>query len=528
MRKFWTNRAFLFLLVIVMIVPLFACTKPTATPEKPEETADLPEEKPDDSAKEDEEPEPKDELEFVTLDWYLGLSPMPDNQMVNDAVNEYLKEKVNANVNIHYWQSSDWETKMTTMISAGQDVGIIGFGSQSKLDYVVHSNRGSFYPLNDLLDEYGADTKALFPDEIWDCMRIDGNIYGIPSLKDNCYIISVIYNADMAEALEIDMESLEYKNWRNIEPFLEEVLAKRTEKFPEYDEYPLCGGAFLEMPYNFAIETFLNDSFMVACNIDPFNDIAGYDDNTVFNLYGTDEYREFCKSRQRMVEKNIFAYDYTDKSEWNYTGGMFAWGRIVGLLGPNASGKTTFIKLCNELLTPTRGEILIGGHKPGITTKGMVSYLPERTYLNDWMRVSDIIEFFKDFYDNFNPEKAHDMLGKLGINPKDRLKTMSKGTKEKVQLILVMSREADLYLLDEPIGGVDPAARDYILDTILSNYREDATVIISTHLISDIEKILDDVIFIKEGQVVLQKTVDEIREESGKSVDALFREVFRC
>ncbi|HHZ14113.1 MAG: ABC transporter ATP-binding protein [Caldicoprobacterales bacterium] len=203
-------------------------------------------------------------------------------------------------------------------------------------------------------------------------------------------------------------------------------------------------------------------------------------------------------------------------------------GRIVGLLGPNASGKTTFIKLCNDLLTPTRGEILIGGHKPGITTKGMVSYLPERTYLNDWMRVSDIIEFFKDFYKNFNPEKAYDMLGKLGINPKDRLKTMSKGTKEKVQLILVMSREADLYLLDEPIGGVDPAARDYILETILSNYREDATVIISTHLISDIEKILDDVIFIKEGQVVLQKTVDEIREESGKSVDALFREVFRC
>lgn len=203
-------------------------------------------------------------------------------------------------------------------------------------------------------------------------------------------------------------------------------------------------------------------------------------------------------------------------------------GRIVGLLGPNASGKTTFIKLCNDLLTPTRGEILIGGHKPGITTKGMVSYLPERTYLNDWMRVSDIIEFFKDFYKNFNPEKVYDMLGKLGINPKDRLKTMSKGTKEKVQLILVMSREADLYLLDEPIGGVDPAARDYILETILSNYREDATVIISTHLISDIEKILDDVIFIKEGQVVLQKTVDEIREESGKSVDALFREVFRC
>ncbi len=203
-------------------------------------------------------------------------------------------------------------------------------------------------------------------------------------------------------------------------------------------------------------------------------------------------------------------------------------GRIVGLLGPNASGKTTFIKLCNDLLTPTKGEILIGGKRPGIETKKLVSYLPERTYLNDWMRVSDIIAFFKDFYDDFKPEKAYDMLNKLDINPKDRLKTMSKGTKEKVQLILVMSREAELYLLDEPIGGVDPAARDYILDTILSNYNEEATVIISTHLISDIEKILDDIIFIKEGQVVLEKTVDEIREETGKSVDALFREVFKC
>ena len=203
-------------------------------------------------------------------------------------------------------------------------------------------------------------------------------------------------------------------------------------------------------------------------------------------------------------------------------------GRIIGLLGPNGSGKTTLIKLCNDLLTPTKGEILISGNKPGIETKKVVSYLPERTYLNDWMRVSDIIEFFKDFYEDFRPEKAYDMLSKLHINPKDRLKTMSKGTKEKVQLILVMSREAELYLLDEPIGGVDPAARDYILDTILSNYNENATVILSTHLISDIEKILDDIIFIKDGQVVLEKTVDEIREETGKSVDALFREVFKC
>lgn len=203
-------------------------------------------------------------------------------------------------------------------------------------------------------------------------------------------------------------------------------------------------------------------------------------------------------------------------------------GRIVGLLGPNGSGKSTFIKICNELLTPTSGEIKIGGFKPGVETKKIVSYLPEKTYLNDWMKVSEIISFFKDFYTDFSSEKAYDMLKRLSINPGSRLKTLSKGTKEKVQLILVMSREAQLYLLDEPIGGVDPAARDYILDTILKNYNEEATVILSTHLISDIEKILDDIIFLKDGQVVLTKTVDDIRDESGKSVDALFREVFRC
>lgn len=203
-------------------------------------------------------------------------------------------------------------------------------------------------------------------------------------------------------------------------------------------------------------------------------------------------------------------------------------GRIVGLLGPNGSGKSTLIKLANGLLTPSSGEILINGLKPGIETKKIVSYLPERTYLNDWMKVSDIINFFKDFYDNFNPEKAHEMLQKLNINPNDKLKTMSKGTKEKVQLILVMSREADLYLLDEPIAGVDPAARDYILNTIITNYNENATIIISTHLISDIERVLDDVVFISYGRIFLTKSVDEIREDEGKSVDALFREVFKC
>jgi len=203
-------------------------------------------------------------------------------------------------------------------------------------------------------------------------------------------------------------------------------------------------------------------------------------------------------------------------------------GRIVGLLGPNGSGKSTLIKLANGLLTPSSGEIFINGLKPGIETKKIVSYLPERTYLNDWMKVSDIINFFNDFYDNFNPKRAYEMLQKLNINPDDKLKTMSKGTKEKVQLILVMSRDADLYLLDEPIAGVDPAARDYILNTIITNYNENATIIISTHLISDIERILDDVVFISYGKIFLTKSVDEIRETEGKSVDTLFREVFKC
>lgn len=203
-------------------------------------------------------------------------------------------------------------------------------------------------------------------------------------------------------------------------------------------------------------------------------------------------------------------------------------GRIVGLLGPNGSGKTTLIKIANGLLTPTSGEILIDGKKPGVETKKIVSYLPDTTYLNEWMRTCDMINFFKDFYEDFNSEKAYDMLSRLKIDPKDKLKTMSKGTKEKVQLILVMSRDADLYLLDEPIAGVDPAARDYILNTIISNYNKNSTVIISTHLISDVESILDDVIFISYGEVTLSKSAKEVREESGKSIDELFREEFKC
>lgn len=203
-------------------------------------------------------------------------------------------------------------------------------------------------------------------------------------------------------------------------------------------------------------------------------------------------------------------------------------GKIIGLLGPNGSGKSTFIKLCNGILQPTKGEILIGGHEVGVETKKIVSYLPERTYLDDNMSPVQMINFFSDFYEDFDADKAFDMLSSLKVNPKDKMKTMSKGTKEKVQLILVMSRQAKLYMLDEPIGGVDPAARDYILRTIISNYNPEASVIISTHLITDIEQVLDEVIFIQNGDLKLHKTVDEIRSIEGKSVDALFREVFRC
>ncbi|NLL01034.1 MAG: ABC transporter ATP-binding protein [Clostridiales bacterium] len=203
-------------------------------------------------------------------------------------------------------------------------------------------------------------------------------------------------------------------------------------------------------------------------------------------------------------------------------------GRIIGLLGPNGSGKTTLIKIINGLLVPDQGDIHIAGMEPGIESKKIISFLPERTYLPDWMKVSDAISFFKDFYEDFEEARAYDMLQRLNLDPNKRLKTLSKGTKEKVQLILVMSRRADLYCLDEPIGGVDPAARDYILNTIITNYDEKATVIISTHLIADIESVLDEVIFIKDGRLVLHAPVDDIREKEGKSIDSLFREVFKC
>jgi ABC-2 type transport system ATP-binding protein len=203
-------------------------------------------------------------------------------------------------------------------------------------------------------------------------------------------------------------------------------------------------------------------------------------------------------------------------------------GRIVGLLGPNGSGKTTLIKLLCGLIQPSAGEIEVDGMTIGPRTKAAISYLPDRMYFANWMRAVDLFDLFRDFYGDFQYEKAMAMCHSLGVEPKDRLKTMSKGTKEKVQLALVMARKAQLYLLDEPIAGVDPAARDFILRTILTNYNEEGTVLISTHLISDIEKVLDEVLFLKMGKLMLHETVDNIREQERKSVDALFREIFRA
>lgn len=203
-------------------------------------------------------------------------------------------------------------------------------------------------------------------------------------------------------------------------------------------------------------------------------------------------------------------------------------GKIVGLLGPNGSGKTTIIKLINDLLVPTSGKVLVNGMAPGIETKKIISYLPERTYLSFNMKVSELITFFKDFYDDFDEQRALKLLKQLKINVNDKLKTMSKGMKEKVQLVLVMSRKASLYILDEPIGGVDPATRDYILKTIMDNFNDESTIIISTHLISDVEKILDDVIFIDNGKIKLTASADDLRKEKNASIDEIFREEFKC
>ena len=229
-----------------------------------------------------------------------------------------------------------------------------------------------------------------------------------------------------------------------------------------------------------------------------------------------------------LVECKNLCKSYDDKKVLDNINLVIPRGKIIGLLGKNGTGKTTLIKLINDLLTPTSGEVLINNEKPGVNSKKIIAYLPERTYLDKSMKISDVIKFFEEFYDNFNKEKALKLLKDLSLELNQKISHMSKGMQEKLQLILVMSRDADLYILDEPLGGVDPATRDYILDTILSNFNEGASVIISTHLISDIERILDEVIFIDDGKIFLTSSADELRNKENASIDEIFRRCFKC
>ncbi|MBO8462712.1 MAG: ABC transporter ATP-binding protein [Firmicutes bacterium] len=230
----------------------------------------------------------------------------------------------------------------------------------------------------------------------------------------------------------------------------------------------------------------------------------------------------------KLLECKALTKYYSGKCALNEIDLTIESGKIVGLLGPNGSGKSTLIKLIAGLLTPSKGELTVLGNPVGVGTKKIISYLPDKDYISDWMKIEEIVRMFEEFYEDFDSKRAFEMLNKLNLDKSAKLKQLSKGNKEKVQLILVMSRRAKLYLLDEPIGGVDPAARDYILNTIISNYEPEATVVIATHLIADIEQVLDEVIFIHQGKIALQSTVDEIREKEGKSVDSLFREVYKC
>lgn len=231
---------------------------------------------------------------------------------------------------------------------------------------------------------------------------------------------------------------------------------------------------------------------------------------------------------ETVLQTSSLVKDYGGKIALSGVSLALGGGKIIGLLGSNGSGKTTLLKMVAGILTPTAGSISVCGMPVGVETKKLVSFLPERTYLNDWMRISQMLEYFADFYKDFDMERAKKMLQSLGVDENAKLRTLSKGTREKVQLVLVMSRRAKLYLLDEPIAGVDPVAREFILDTILSNRAPDSTILVSTHLISDVEKVLDEVIFIRDGKILLQSDVQTIREEQGKTIDEYFREVYKC
>ena len=296
------------------------------------------------------------DLPFVTLDWYTNEREQDDSQIVNEAINEYLKEKINANVNIHFW-GGEYRDKITTMVSAGMDTGIMTFGS-SVLTYNVQAQRGAFYPLDELLDTVAPGTKALFSDDIWDCMRINGTIYGIPSLKDNGYFISVIYNADMAEDLGINMDDYSFDSFRDLEEVGYKVkeLRDASEKYAEFKDYPVFDNVYLLSPYYFAFENLFTNQYFAVCNIDGINDIAGVDCDTVVDFYETPEFREFCLTKQRMVADGIYDYDYTNKSERNYTGGIFGWiGWGYTYMEEHMYGEafTTKMKMFNHMWTDT-------------------------------------------------------------------------------------------------------------------------------------------------------------------------------
>lgn len=294
------------------------------------------------------------DLPFVTLDWYTDQLEMDDCQMVNDAINGYLRDTINASVTIHYWGSS-YADKISTMISSGMDTGIMNFGG---LNYLIQAQRGAFYPLEDMLDALAPDVKALFSDSVWDCMRVNGHIYGIPSLKDNGYFVSLIYNADMLDELGLNIDDYSFKNTRELEELGYKVkeLRDANEKYAEFRDYPVYGAVGGIYPYAFAFETFFSNMFFAVCNIDGINDIANVDCETVVDLYETPEFLEYCLQNQRMVEDGIYDYDYANKNERNYSGGIFGqlgWGYTYMPEHLFGDAYTTKMKMIDHMWTDT-------------------------------------------------------------------------------------------------------------------------------------------------------------------------------
>ena len=271
-----------------------------------------------------------EELPYAKIDWYIGNNPMPGIPEVNEALNKYLMEKINCEVNLIIMDSAEWDSKIGTMIASGQDMGILGFGVQSKCDYAIESARGSFLAIDDLLETYGQGTKALFDDSIWDAMRINGSVYGIPSLKDNGYFISLTYNGTMAEELGIDVAGYpDFSSAMELEDLYRDAKAKRDAAYPEWADHPIAWQTDRSIPYNFALETFFNNNYFAACNLEDVMDIEGYDPNAVFNFYETPEFLEFCLQKQRLVEEGIYAYDYTTIQDMRFDGSIFgyiSWG----------------------------------------------------------------------------------------------------------------------------------------------------------------------------------------------------------